>query len=86
MKPLNVHKLERWSFKDWLTIVFFGFFFNEVLKDNLPMVNALVPLGAVILGGYFGSEVYSHWADRRYTQNTTDERRDSYHEHSERPI
>ncbi|TEB06362.1 hypothetical protein [Pelotomaculum propionicicum] len=73
---MNLTKIEdrfnapySFSFKDVLAITFSGtflFFCCKALssKDALPVVQALVPLIGIILGGYFVSEAGAMWFGR----------------------
>lgn len=49
------------SFKDLLAAIFSGFFIYKCGTGDLELVKILVPLIAIILGGYFGQEISSVW-------------------------
>lgn len=74
---LNVHKLEKFSFKDILAIAFVGVFLHQVYLDKERMVDLLVPLVSIILGGYFVSEGYSYYMDKQ--------RKDTYENNGNEP-
>jgi hypothetical protein len=59
------HRLDSFSFKDLLAIVFTVSFLVEVFRGHESMVNLLVPLIGIILTGYFATEGYSYWLQRR---------------------
>ena len=51
----------KFSFKDTLAILFFGFFFYYAYEaivsvQALELIKALIPLAGIILGGYFMAE------------------------------
>ncbi len=62
---LSWHRLDEFSFKDLLAIVFTASFLTEVHRGHEGMVSVLVPLMGIVLGGYFASEGYSYWLQRR---------------------
>ncbi|MGD9644007.1 MAG: hypothetical protein AB7V08_14915 [Elusimicrobiales bacterium] len=62
---MTFHKLDSFSFKDFLAAVFTAAFLIEVFRGHEQMVSILVPLISIILGGYFATEGLSYWVDRR---------------------
>lgn len=62
---MNWHKLDGFSFKDLLAIIFTTSFLIEVFRGHENMVGILVPLIGIILTGYFATEGYSYWLQNR---------------------
>ncbi len=62
---MTFHKLDSFSFKDLLAAVFVAAFLVEVFRGHEQMVSILVPLVSIILGGYFATEGFSYWLERR---------------------
>lgn len=62
---ISFYRLDEFSIKDLLAIIFTVGFWIEVGRDKLEMVNALVPLIAIVLGGYFGSEAFVWYQQRK---------------------
>jgi len=60
---------EEFSFKDMLAILFTAGFFYVCFRaitepQALELVRSITYLIAIILGGYFGQEMVSVWADK----------------------
>lgn len=60
---------QSFSFKDLLAVGFSGFFLFQCGKavnnsNVMELIKTLVPLIAIILGGYFGQEISSVWVNR----------------------
>lgn len=64
------HRLEKFSFKDALAIVFCGFFLCFLAGGKLEEARIILPLIGVILGAYFVSESASMWINRIPVQTT----------------
>ncbi|MEW6045017.1 MAG: hypothetical protein AB1609_00810 [Bacillota bacterium] len=65
---LSFHRLDGFSFKDLLAAIFVTAFLVEVFRGNEAMVDLMVPLVGIILGGYFATEGYSYWLERQGRQ------------------
>lgn len=64
---ISACQLEKFSVKDLLAFVFTVGFWVEVFRDKLEMVGTLVPLLAIVLGGYFGTEAFVWYQQRRFS-------------------
>ena len=76
------NRLNSFSFKDLLAVVFSGsflFFGYQALESTqaLDLVQTLVPLIGVILGGYFVQEGAAMYFNRSQTATTTEEGEDN---------
>lgn len=64
---ISACRLEEFSVKDLLAFIFTIGFWIVVFRDKVEMVSALVPLLAIVLGGYFGTEAFVWYQQRRFS-------------------